>query len=175
MSEETKKTRQWYQKKRYIIPLAIFGLGVIGVANTPPADVVNDKATSSSSVSSQVAGVSSEATVVSSEPKPADNVPIEYKSALSQANSYSNTLHLSKKGVYDQLVSEYGGQFTSQAAQYAIDNLQVDWNANALKSAKSYQDTLKMSPAAIRDQLISDYGGKFTPAEADYAIANLDK
>lgn len=30
---------------------------------------------------------------------------------------------MSKSGVYDQLVSEYGEQFTPQEAQYAIDNL----------------------------------------------------
>jgi hypothetical protein len=83
-------------------------------------------------------------------------------------------MNMSKKGVYDQLVSEYGGQFKPEAAQYAIDNIKADWNANALASAKSYQDTMNMSPAAIRDQLVSPYGGQFTESEADYAIQNLN-
>jgi hypothetical protein len=104
----------------------------------------------------------------------APEVPADYKSALAQAESYSKTLHLSKIGIYDQLVSEYGGQFTPEAAQYAIDNVKADWNANALAQAKSYQSTLNLSPAAIYDQLISEYGGKFLPEEADYAIANLN-
>ena len=30
---------------------------------------------------------------------------------------------LSKSAVYDQLISEYGEQFTAEEAQYAIDNL----------------------------------------------------
>lgn len=30
---------------------------------------------------------------------------------------------MSKQDIYDQLVSEYGGQFTPEEAQYAIDNL----------------------------------------------------
>lgn len=102
------------------------------------------------------------------------SVPAEYKSALSQATTYSSTMNMSKQGVYDQLVSEYGGQFTPEAAQYAIDNVKADWKANALASAKTYQDTMSMSPAAIRDQLISQYGGQFTEAEADYAIQNLN-
>ncbi|MDK9655704.1 Ltp family lipoprotein, partial [Propionibacterium freudenreichii] len=76
--------------------------------------------------------------------------------------------------VYDQLVSEYGEQFSAPAAQYAIDNVKADWNANALAAAKSYQSTLNMSPAAIHDQLTSSYGGKFTQAEADYALAHLN-
>lgn len=102
------------------------------------------------------------------------DVPREYKSALSKADSYANTMHMSKKGVYSQLVSEYGEKFTVEAAQYAIDNVKSDWNANALVKAKNYQDTMNMSPAAIRDQLVSEYGEKFTQAEADYAIQHLN-
>lgn len=59
-------------------------------------------------------------------------VPKEYENALIQAENYSDTLHMSKQGIYDQLVSEYGGQFSPEAAQYAIDNIDADWNANAL-------------------------------------------
>lgn len=51
------------------------------------------------------------------------SIPTEYKNALKQAESYANKMHLSKKGVYDQLTSEYGGKFTPEEAQYAIDNL----------------------------------------------------
>lgn len=81
---------------------------------------------------------------------------------------------MSKAAIYDQLVSEYGGQFEADAAQYAIDNIEADWNANALASAKSYQETLHMSKADIYDQLISEYGGQFTEEEAQYAIDNLE-
>ena len=102
------------------------------------------------------------------------NAPAEYKSALSQATTYANTMHLSKQGVYDQLVSEYGGKFSAVAAQYGIDNVVADWNANALSQAKTYQDTMHLSPAAVRDQLVSQYGGKFTAAEANYAIQHLN-
>lgn len=80
---------------------------------------------------------------------------------------------MSKAGIYNQLTSEYGDKFTPEAAQYAIDNVQADWNKNALKKAKTYQDTMAMSPSAIYDQLISEYGEKFTPEQAQYAIDNL--
>ena len=96
------------------------------------------------------------------------------KNALKKAESYSSTLHMSKKGIYKQLISEYGEGFTKEEAQYAIDNMKADWNANALAKAKSYQDTMSMSKSAIYKQLISDYGERFTKEEAQYAIDHLD-
>lgn len=83
-------------------------------------------------------------------------------------------MHMSKLGVYDQLTSEYGEKFSPEAAQYAIDNMKADWNANALAKAKDYQSQMNMSPEAIRTQLTSEYGEKFTPEEADYAIQHLN-
>ena len=80
---------------------------------------------------------------------------------------------MSKKGVYDQLTSEYGEKFSAEEAQYAIDHVEVDWNANALEKAKSYQESMNMSSSAIYDQLISEYGEKFTKEEAQYAVDNL--
>ena len=62
-------------------------------------------------------------------------------------------------------------RFSPEAAQYGVDNVQADWNANALAKAKSYQGQMSMSPEAIRDQLTSEYGEKFTPEEADFAIS----
>ena len=100
-------------------------------------------------------------------------VPAEYESALKKAQSYSDMMHMSKAGLYDQLTSEYGEQFSAEAAQYAVDNVNADWNANALEKARSYQETMSMSPEAIRDQLTSEYGEQFTQEEADYAVANL--
>lgn len=103
-----------------------------------------------------------------------EKIPTEYKSALRQAENYSSSMRMSKQGVYDQLTSEYGGQFSDEAAQYAIDHVEADWKENALKSARSYQDTMHMSPEAIRDQLTSEYGGGFTEDEAQYAIDHLE-
>ena len=108
------------------------------------------------------------------ENKPEDNVPSEYKSALRKAKTYSEAMSMSKAGIYNQLTSEYGEKFSAEAAQYAIDNVEVDWKENALKKAKTYQEMMSMSPSAIYDQLVSEYGEKFTPEEAQYAIDNLN-
>lgn len=114
--------------------------------------------------------------VIEEKPEPIKEatVPAEHKSALNKATMYAKTMHMSKQGVYDQLVSEYGEKFSADAAQYAIDNIKADWNANALVKAKTYQDTMNMSPSSIHDQLTSAYGEKFTKAEADYAIQHLN-
>lgn len=109
----------------------------------------------------------------SAEQEAAQDVPADYTSALNQARSYSDTLNMSKQGIYDQLTSEYGGQFSPEAAQYAIDNVQADWNANALAKAGDYSDTMHMSKQGIYDQLVSEYGEKFTPEEAQYAVDSL--
>lgn len=98
----------------------------------------------------------------------------EYINALKKAELYSKTMHMSKKAIYDQLISEYGEQFSEDAAQYAIDNMTADWKANALEKAKSYQNTMHMSKSSIYNQLISEYGEQFTKEEAQYAIDHLD-
>lgn len=121
---------------------------------------------------SGTAAVSSEAAASTEAATP--DVPAEYTSALKKAHTYSDTMHMSKQGIYDQLVSQNGEKFSAEAAQYAVDNLDADYNANALAKAKTYQDQMSMSPEAIRDQLTSDYGEKFTQEEADYAIAHLN-
>lgn len=101
-------------------------------------------------------------------------VPVEYKNALRKGQLYADTMYMSKAAIYDQLTSEYGEQFPADAAQYAVDNLDVDWNANALEKAKTYQETMSMSKSAIYDQLTSEYGEQFTAEQAQYAIDHLE-
>lgn len=102
-----------------------------------------------------------------------NNIPTEYKSALRSAETYCSIFHMSKDGIYAQLVSEYGDKFSPEAANYAVNAIEADWNANALAQAQIYSDTMKLSKAGIYDQLISEYGDRFTPEEAQYAVDNV--
>lgn len=53
-----------------------------------------------------------------------DNVKAGWNAnALKKAETYYKEMSMSKSAVYDQLISEYGEQFTKEEAQYAIDNL----------------------------------------------------
>ncbi len=169
--------RNWFVKHKIITGILIlFAIGIIGSAMGGNKETSNNSNSITSSNTVQENKNEQPTETPEEKPTPADDatVPAEYKSALNKATSYANTMHMSKRGVYDQLVSEYGEKFSAEAAQYAIDNVKADWNANALAKAKNYQDTMNMSPASIHDQLTSEYGEKFTQVEADYAIQHLN-
>jgi len=161
---------KWNNVAKVVVTLLVIGFYVMvfanGVSDTTQTAKTSPTATSATSEAKQENKTA--------EPTKQPDVPRDFKSALNQAATYSKTMHLSKKGIYDQLVSEYGGKFSAEAAQYAIDNVEADWNVNALEQAKSYQNTMNLSPAAVRDQLTSQYGGQFTKEEADYAIEHLN-
>lgn len=99
---------------------------------------------------------------------------VDQQNALEKAESYSRMSHMSKKSLYEQLTSEYGEKFEAADAQYAIDNLNVDYKQNALEKAKSYRETSHMSKKRLYDQLVSEYGERFTPEEAKYAVDHLN-
>ena len=101
------------------------------------------------------------------------SIPADYSNALKQANYYCNVQNMSEKSIHDQLVSDAGGKFSEDAAKYALDHLNANWNENALKKAKSYQQDMAMSENDIRDQLTSSAGEQFTAEQADYAMQHL--
>lgn len=172
-----------HKKLAWIVTGALVALGFIINALTPKAEAPEPrKLTSSVTIEEQEEEAEVKEAVEPApaptpeptpEPAPEPVVPVEFKSALTKAGTYSKLMHMSKAGIYEQLVSEYGEKFSPEAAQYAIDNVVADWNANALEKAKTYQSMMAMSPEAIRDQLTSEYGEGFTQEEADYAIQHL--
>lgn len=175
MKESVKK--QFY-KKWWVGAVLIIVIGMIsgcsvesGVTKTVP---VNESTTSTPEVKDSELKQDEPVKEEQDSSVADDNVPKEYISALNSAESYSKTMHMSKTGIFEQLTSEYGENFSEEAAQYAIDNLKADWKENALKSAKSYSDTMHMSKKGIYEQLISEFGEQFTAEEAQYAVDNLE-
>ena len=143
-----------------IVICVISGAIVVGTQSmfsTALGEATSATTTNAPSSSNQDSSLSSSASTASD-----SGVSTEYKNALAKAQTYSDTMHMSKQGIYDQLTSEYGEKFPADAAQYAIDNVKADWNANALAKAKMYQDQMNMSASAIHDQLTSEYGEQFT-------------
>ena len=165
-----------FYKKWWVWVIVVIVIGVVassGNNNSSKQTDVSTQTTANDNVDETKLPEATE-TVEKTENKE-DNVPTEYKSALKKAKNYSDMMHMSKKGIYDQLSSEYGEKFSKEAAQYAVDNLDADYKKNALEKAKLYQQSMNMSPAAIKDQLVSEYGEKFTAEEAAYAIEHLDE
>lgn len=94
-------------------------------------------------------------------------IEAEREAALKKAEYYSDDMYMSKQGIYSELTSK-SEMFTHGAAQYAVDNIEADWKANALETARDCQCNL----AEIYSYLISDEVG-FTEEEADYAVTHL--
>ncbi len=101
-------------------------------------------------------------------------IPQEYKNALTKAKRYETELHMSKMGIYIQLVSKDGEGFPPDAAQYGADNVVANWNENALVKSHKYYYEMSMSKNAVYHQLTSRYGGQFLPEEAKYAVDHLE-
>lgn len=78
-------------------------------------------------------------------PEVEPRVPYEYENALESARNYSNVMHTSKRGTYNQLVSPYADGLSAEATRHAINSLQADYNASAFAKAKEYQETVHMS------------------------------
>lgn len=95
------------------------------------------------------------------------SAPREHSAALQSARDYLDYTSFSRQGLYDQLIFE---QYPPEAAQYAVDNVQADWNDNALRSARDYLAFMDMSDGELHDQLIFE---GYTAEEASYAVANL--
>lgn len=137
----------------------------------------NTEGSSSPGVSAPVLPAPVPAEVPAAVPAPAapessvidPSAPQEFQDAMAHSDSYV-FLSFSKAEIYDKL--GYAG-YSPEAAQYVIDNLDVDYKQHALAKAQSYKDGWDNTTEEIRDQLTSEYGEQFTAEEADYAIANL--
>lgn len=99
------------------------------------------------------------------------------QNAIKSAKSYLGTMSFSRKGLVDQLSSEYGEGYSAEDAEFAVSYLEqnnlVDWNEQAYKSAQSYLETSSFSRDGLYDQLTSDYGEGYTPEQAEYALQKV--
>lgn len=96
------------------------------------------------------------------------------QSALADAQAFVDSpVPFSYQGLYDHLISAEGGEYTPEAAQFAVDNVNADWNHEAAEAAQGYAANFDMTPEAILDELGAADGGKFTPEQAQAGVATL--
>lgn len=110
------------------------------------------------------------------EPEPQPEFPSrEHEAAVAAALDYLDLMAFSKLGLLDQLTSEYGEQYPTDVASWAItyveDRNLVDWDAEAVEAAENYLAIMPFSRAGLLDQLTSMYGDRFTEAQAEHAVA----
>ena len=108
-------------------------------------------------------------------PEEDEVVPFEYEQALKSAQNYVDALHFSRQGLKQQLTSEYGSGFSEEAAEYALEHVDVDYKEEAVEAAESYLDAMSFSRQELKQQLTSEYGSGFTEEEAEYALNQVYK
>ena len=108
-------------------------------------------------------------------PEEDEVVPFEYEQALKSAQNYVDALHFSRQGLKQQLTSEYGSGFSEEAAEYALEHVDVDYKEEAVEAAQSYLDAMSFSRQGLKQQLTSEYGSGFTEEEAEYALDQVYK
>ena len=101
------------------------------------------------------------------------------ENAYESAKNYVDTLAFSKKGLMEQLTSDYGEAYEKKDARFAIKLLQkrgeVNWKEEAVEAAQNYLDTQSFSKQGLFEQLTSDYGDGFTEKQAQYAVDKVYK
>lgn len=105
------------------------------------------------------------------EPQPEPELTLAQRNALKSAESYLSFSSFSRAGLIDQLSSEYGEGYDLADATWAVDNVQVDWFAEAVEAAESYLEFSSFSRSGLYDQLTSQYGEQFTAEQANHALA----
>ena len=128
-----------FNKVARIIITAIFVISFVSAFFEPDDSTDSAGQSSKATTESQAKKVTSKKATTAKAKK---SVPTEYSSALRKAETYGNSMYMSKQAIYDQLVSEHGEKFSKKAAQYAMKNLKIDWKKNALAKAKDYSDTM---------------------------------
>lgn len=81
------------------------------------------------------------------------SISLEYYQALNRANAYSDTMHMRKTDIYDQLVSAYGDKFSPDAAQYAVDHITNDWESELPERVEADRNDAGMSSSDIQDSV----------------------
>ena len=99
-----------------------------------------------------------------------DKMTAEQKNAYQAAKDYLDFSAFSRKGLINQLSSEYGSNYPKKVATFVVDLLEtegaVDWYEQAERAAKEYLDFSSFSKAELIQQLESEYGSQFTHDQA---------
>ena len=150
--------RPWFQKKRFIIPIAL--VLVIGISNAANGG----KSTSTDTNISDSSNSSAQETPAAEETPAAPTETAGQANARQSAIDYLNSQAFSRKGLIEQLIYE---KFSKADATYAVDAIDADWNEQAALSAQEYLNSQSFSRGGLIDQLI--YEG-FTKAQATYGV-----
>lgn len=152
---KAKALRPWFQKKRFIIPIAFAAIMVISIASNSGG---SNTAQTGSSVTTTENGETAEVQ------EEAVTETIGQKNARESAESYIEFSGFSRQGLIDQLEFE---DYSTEDAEYAVDAIDVDWNEQAARSAEAYLEFTSFSREGLIDQLLFE---GYTQEEAEYGV-----
>lgn len=104
-----------------------------------------------------------------------DSIPLKYYQALNRANAYSDTLHMPKADIYEQLISAYGDYFSADAAQYAVDHLTNVWEPEEPEPVPTAQDNTEMASSDMTGQAVSTADENAGQPEGEPVTAMAEK
>lgn len=102
---------------------------------------------------------------------------LSQQNAVKTAMNYVDLMAFSRRGLIEQISSEYADNFPVADAEFAVKYLEdkglVDWNEEAAQCAQNYLDIMSFSKEGLFDQMTSEAGDKFTREQAEYAIKKV--
>ena len=140
----------------------IFGIVLgIGIVKTPTVEVVTPSVVDSTSVQKEV-----ETGEILVEPSMTPEAEEKGKAMRQAEISVNSGAGWSKKGLKSFLITSYN--FSADSAQYAVDNIEVDWNEEAYEKLRSY---MGLNPDWETDRFIEQLEfEKFEDSEIEYAL-----
>lgn len=150
------------KKLSLLLALGVVLVGCSSRKETLPEKIEDRTAKTDAAIENIVEQVSAPEPV-----KEDDNVSSEFKAALGSAKNYLSIMAFSEGSLKTQLEFE---KFPADAIDYALANVDADWNSEAMESAKNYLSIMAFSDPGLRTQLEFE---KFTPEQIDYAMNNI--
>lgn len=102
---------------------------------------------------------------------------LSQQNAVKTAMNYVDLMAFSRRGLIEQVSSEYADNFPVADAEFAVKYLEdkglVDWNEEAAQCAQNYLGIMSFSKEGLFDQMTSEAGDKFTREQAEYAIKKV--
>ncbi len=172
--------RVWFIVLCIIVLIAIIG-AIAGGGDDESADVNKNNATEAESMVEDNEEAIEDAAEVA-EPDASDltaDYSMEERNCYQAALNYLDFMGFSKKGLIEQLSSEYGDNYPQETAEKVVNDLDeaglVDWEKQAERSAQNYLDTMSFSKDELINQLCSDAGDQYTREEAEAAVEAVYK
>jgi Host cell surface-exposed lipoprotein len=145
-------------------------------ASKPSTPTANTGAIGSSASSSAAVSSAPASSAPSTPAAPASpSMTVAQEQAVDAAEAYlSEGQGFSREGLLGQLTSSAANGFEQADAEFAINDLNPNWDAQAVDAASGYlSEGQGFSQQGLVQQLTSSAGSGFTEAQAEYAISSV--